>query len=265
MRLNHIFLIGIIAVVTIIGSTVQAASPLPTLSIDSTGEDVVMLQQKLKDIGYTISVDGVFGEETKSVVEQFQHDNKITVTGIVNEQTWRKLKKARPIQNKNNSSSSQSDDSDSASGNDNSDNSPVIISDGELVPYGIILISKSQADELVRTAKSYIGVPYVFGGTTPDGFDCSGFVQYVFRQQGIIIPRLADEQYLLGRSANISELNAGDLVFFTTYEAGASHCGIYVGNRQFLHTSSSRGVRIDDIDNVYWSPRFFGAKKIVRV
>ncbi|MBR1396074.1 MAG: C40 family peptidase, partial [Selenomonadaceae bacterium] len=180
-----------------------------------------------------MSVDGVFGEETKSVVEQFQRDNKITVTGIVNEQTWRKLKKARPIPNRNNNSSGQSDDSDSESGNDNSDNLPVIINDGELVPYGIILISKSQADELVRTAKSYIGVPYVFGGTTPDGFDCSGFVQYVFRQQGIIIPRLADEQYLLGRSANISELNAGDLVFFTTYEAGASHCGIYVGNRQF--------------------------------
>ncbi|MBR1859705.1 MAG: peptidoglycan-binding protein, partial [Selenomonadaceae bacterium] len=122
MRLNHIFLIGIIAVVTIIGSNVQAASSLPTLSIDSTGEDVVILQQKLKDIGYTISVDGVFGEETKSVVEQFQRDNKITVTGIVNEQTWRKLKKARPIPNRNNNSSGQSDDSDSESGNDNSDN-----------------------------------------------------------------------------------------------------------------------------------------------
>ena len=79
------------------------------------------------------------------------------------------------------------------------------------------------------------------------------------------MPRLADEQYLLGKAVKISELAPGDLVFFTTYEVGASHCGIYVGSRQFLHTSSSRGVRIDDLDNEYWSPRFFGARKIVEI
>ena len=117
----------------------------------------------------------------------------------------------------------------------------------------------------MQTAKKYIGVPYVFGGTTPSGFDCYGFLQYVFKENGILIPRLADEQYKLGKNVSTNELEAGDLVFFTTYEAGASHCGIYLGQGQFLHTSSSRGVRIDLLSNVYWAPRFYGAKKIVEV
>ena len=203
-------------------------------------EEITILQKKLKGLGYKITmIDGDFGSETKSAVEAFQRDNKLEVTGTVNNDTSKALQKAKSLK--------------------------VDPTDNKLVPFGKILISKSQAEAIVKTAKKYIGVPYVFGGTTPSGFDCSGFLQYVFKENGITIPRLADEQYKLGKHVKTTELVAGDLVFFTTYEAGASHCGIYLGNGQFVHTSSSRGVRIDLLSNIYWAPRFFGAKKIVEI
>ena len=245
---SYILSLTLIAAALFFSSTSYAS---PTLSMDSTGEDVVILQETLQELGYDITmIDGEFGNETKAAVESFQRDQNINVTGIVNNETWRALKKV------------QSDNVNVRSDNDYQAKHDTSFKEA---PFGQILLTKSQADKLVRTAKDYIGVPYIFGGVTPSGFDCSGFLQYVFKENGIGIPRLADEQYNLGKSVNITELEAGDLVFFTTYEEGVSHCGIYLGERQFLHTSSSRGVRIDYLDNEYWSPRFFGAKKIVEV
>ncbi|MBR1728981.1 MAG: C40 family peptidase [Selenomonadaceae bacterium] len=249
----YIFAIIMTAAIIFSSQTIYAA---PTLLLDSKGADVITLQEKLYEIGYDVGeIDGEFGNKTKIAVENFQRDQKITVTGVVNSATWRALKKAKPLKLRPIKKSEN--------------NLPPLNNltkfNNKLVPYGTLLLNKSQAETLVRTAKKYIGVPYVFGGTTPAGFDCSGFLQYVFKQNGILIPRLADEQYKLGRAAKLTELDAGDLVFFTTYEPGASHCGIYVGGGQFLHTSSSRGVRIDYLSNEYWSPRFLGAKKIVEI
>ena len=118
---------------------------------------------------------------------------------------------------------------------------------------------------MIKTAKSYMGTPYIFGGATPKGFDCSGYLQYVFQKHGITIPRTADEQYKLGlRTKSTKELVPGDLVFFETYEKGASHCGIYLGKDEFIHASTSKGVRIDALSNDYWKPRFLGGKHIVK-
>jgi len=225
----------------------------PTLSVNSKGAEVAILQEKLLSIGYDISIiDGEFGNETKAAVEQFQLDHDLTVTGVVNNATWRALKSVKSVKLKRKSSGGESD-------------FKPLISDSKLVPFGKLLINRNQARAVLATGKKLIGVPYVFGGTTPNGFDCSGFLQYIFKQNGIAIPRLADEQFKLGKKATTDELVEGDLVFFTTYESGASHCGIYVGNGEFLHTSSSRGVRIDSLNNVYWAPRFYGAKRIVEI
>ena len=123
----------------------------------------------------------------------------------------------------------------------------------------------SKVSDVIKTAKAYMGTPYVFGGATPKGFDCSGYLQYVFQKQGIAIPRTADEQYKLGlRTKSAKELVPGDLVFFETYEKGASHCGIYLGKGEFIHASTSKGVRIDTLSNDYWKPRFLGGKHIVK-
>ncbi len=112
-------------------------------------------------------------------------------------------------------------------------------------------------------ARKYIGVPYKFGGTTAKGFDCSGLVQKVFQEQGVKVPRAADEQFKYGKAVLRALLQPGDVVFFTTYEKGASHCGIYMGSNKFLHASSSKGVMISGLDETYWKPRYLGAKRFV--
>ena len=90
-------------------------------------------------------------------------------------------------------------------------------------------VSRSESSDLVDHALSLQGVPYVFGGTSRSGFDCSGYTQYVFRGSGISLPRTAAEQFRVGSSVSRAQLQSGDLVFFTTYASGASHVGIYIG------------------------------------
>jgi len=256
MRAINFVLFVIIA--TFISATSALASP--SLEKNDIGKDVLTLQKKLYIIGYDITeLDGEFGDETKKAVEAFQRDNEITVTGVVTNATWRALKKAKPVKGRKLTDLKIKTPKESKAAKINTVKTPV---SGDFVPYGETFISRQQGVEIVELAKTFMGVPYVFGGTTPSGFDCSGFLQYVFKQYGINIPRLADEQYLLGKSVKTSQLSVGDLVFFTTYLEGASHCGFYVGNGQFLHTSSSKGVRIDSLDNEYWRPRFIGGKKI---
>lgn len=122
----------------------------------------------------------------------------------------------------------------------------------------------SKASALISTAKSLMGIPYVWGGTTTSGFDCSGFTKYVFGKNGIALPRTAAEQYNVGTSVSKSNLRAGDLVFFTTYKAGASHLGIYLGDGTFIHSSSSKGVTITSLSNSYYSSRYIGARRVIK-
>lgn len=114
---------------------------------------------------------------------------------------------------------------------------------------------------IVKTAFSYMGVPYVFGGSTPNGFDCSGFVQYVFARNGIKTPRMAHHQFYAGTPISKSQLRPGDLVFFETYTRGISHVGIYIGNNNFIHASSSGAVKINCLGEAYYTNRYRGAAR----
>jgi cell wall-associated NlpC family hydrolase len=114
------------------------------------------------------------------------------------------------------------------------------------------------------TALALRGAPYRNGGSDPAGFDCSGFVQYVFGQNGVSVPRTVTDQFRAGRSVDPPAMEAGDLVFFTTVTAGASHVGISIGGDEFVHAPSSTGeVRVERLSAPYWSTRFVGARRVL--
>ncbi len=115
---------------------------------------------------------------------------------------------------------------------------------------------------IIATGQKYMGVPYVWGGATPAGFDCSGFTQYVMKQNGITIPRTAAEQFAAGSPVDKANLQVGDLVFFTTYKPGASHVGFYMGDGKFLHASSgAKEVTVSKLDEKYYTERYIGARR----
>ena len=117
---------------------------------------------------------------------------------------------------------------------------------------------------LVGTALSFRGTPYRNGGADPQGFDCSGFTQYVFAQYGVSLPREVLDQFDQGESVKAGdELAAGDLLFFTTVAPGPTHVGIAIGGDQFVHAPSSTGVvRVERLSTSYWSTRYLGARRI---
>jgi cell wall-associated NlpC family hydrolase len=116
---------------------------------------------------------------------------------------------------------------------------------------------------LVATALGYRGVPYRDGGSDPTGFDCSGFMQYVFRQIGAVLPREVREQFRIGMAIDRSAIEAGDLVFFETVSRGASHVGLAIGGGEFVHAPSSRGVvRVERLTSPYWARRYIGARRV---
>ena len=121
------------------------------------------------------------------------------------------------------------------------------------------------AYSLTGTALSLRGTPYRNGGTDPSGFDCSGFVSYVFSQYGIAVPRTVGDQYHAGHEVDLQQgLQPGDLVFFTTVTPGASHVGILIGGDEFVHAPSSTGeVRVERLSGPYWSTRFVGARRVL--
>ena len=116
---------------------------------------------------------------------------------------------------------------------------------------------------LSGTALSLRGAPYRDGGIDPSGFDCSGFVRYVYEQHGVPMPRQVRDQFRIGKAVDRDRLEPGDLVFFSTVAPGASHVGIMIGGNQFIHAPSERGVvRVESLTQQYWASRFIGAKRV---
>lgn len=118
--------------------------------------------------------------------------------------------------------------------------------------------------EVSGTALAFRGTPYRNGGADPNGFDCSGFVWYVFAQHGISVPRVVEDQYRVGGKVDPANLQPGDLVFFSTTAPGASHVGIAIGGDAFVHAPSTNGVvRVENLGASYWAARFIGARRVL--
>jgi cell wall-associated NlpC family hydrolase len=119
--------------------------------------------------------------------------------------------------------------------------------------------------KLISDALGLVGLRYQRGGTDAEtGFDCSGFVGYLFRERlGLELPRTSRDISRTGEPVEKSELEPGDLVFFNTMRRAFSHVGIYLGNNQFVHSPRpGRGVRVEDMTDRYWSKRYNGARRV---
>lgn len=122
------------------------------------------------------------------------------------------------------------------------------------------------AAAVLATARQHLGTPYRYGGSSPGGFDCSGFVKYVFSQHGYNLNRTAAAQYGQGTEISKSDLQLGDLVFFKCSSSSIDHVGIYIGNNEFIHSSSPRsgGVIITNLDESYYARSYAGAARIIQ-
>ena len=193
--------------------------------VGDQGSDVAEIQGQLASLGYDVAADGDFGPATAEAVKAFQISRGLDADSLVGPSTYSALL-------------------------------------GKSMPE-VSRGSSALGRRIVASSMQYLGVPYVFGGTTPNGFDCSGYVRYVFANAGIYLPRTADAQYECGYPVSTAELVPGDLVFFSTYEAGASHVGIYLGDGNFINASSSRGVSIASLYSSYWGSCYIGARRVM--
>ncbi len=123
---------------------------------------------------------------------------------------------------------------------------------------------QTKMEKVLSIAYSLEGTPYVRGGSTPKGFDCSGFTSYVFRLgAGVSLPRTSSAQATVGKAVSRDELEPGDIVYFNTNGKSISHVGIYVGNNSFIHASYTKGITVTSLSNSYYVPRYLGARRVL--
>ncbi|MDN4076109.1 C40 family peptidase [Fictibacillus sp. CENA-BCM004] len=125
--------------------------------------------------------------------------------------------------------------------------------------------SPSYDQEVAATARNLIGSPFKWGGTTPKGFDASGYTQYVYKHSAVkmSLPRTSADQYKTGTAIKKENLKQGDLVFFKTDGKKVSFSGIYLGKNQFVG-ATSKGVRIQSLTTKYWKDAYAGAKRVLK-
>ncbi|HUL72524.1 MAG TPA: C40 family peptidase [Vicinamibacterales bacterium] len=145
---------------------------------------------------------------------------------------------------------------------------PVSLPPASAGPSAATAPAAPEPDALVQTALGFQGIAYRLGGEDPaSGFDCSGFVQYVFGQHHIDVPRTVAEQYQRGRRVALADVQAGDLLFFSTTGSGATHVGIALGPSslgEFIHAPDAGGViRIERFDAPYWRTRLVGVRRVL--
>lgn len=216
----------ILAISAMMGLTLTGTASAATsyMAVGSKEESIVQLQSELNLIDNShLVLDGDFGRLTQSAVKQFQTSHGLVVDGIVGPLTENALTAALPAKS----------------------TTPVTSKRDTITAA------------LIKEAESHIGLPYVWGGTSPvTGFDCSGFVQYVFGQQGIQLQRVSAQQALNGNAVSYSNIQPGDLMFFSMSENGVvGHVGMYIGNGQMIAAETVGGISKVSVSTSYWQSR----------
>ena len=204
------------------------------IDTSNKSDHIILIQEILADLGYyTGEIDGIYGPLTEEAIHVADRTydlhlaDKLTkeeIKMIVKEEK-KEIEKKEVVSEKNND-----------------------------------IKTISRTESFIQSAKSLIGSPYQWGGTSPSGFDCSGFIQFLYSEQDMTIPRTVSD--IWNFSTPVDSPSVGDLVFFETYQAGPSHVGVYIGNDTFIHAGLSNGVEQANLNEPYWKSRYLGSKRI---
>ena len=204
------------------------ASPVAraaAFQIGDQGNEIIEIQAALSRLGYDVMPDGAFGPGTAAAVRAFEIANGMEPDGLVGPVVYEALL-GRTIPETN-----------------RGDNAII--------------------RRITGMALQHVGVPYVYGGSSPSGFDCSGFIYYIFGQAGISLPRVADDQYMMGVPVSFDNLRTGDLVFFVDDSGELSHVGMYLQDGQFIHASIHTGIDFDSLYRDWRREHYLGARRII--
>lgn len=230
------FLVSLTALLLLTFLSVQTAfaSSNVTLKSGMRGDTVYELQKDLKTLGFMdINPTGYFGSITKAAVINFQKKQGLATDGIAGTQTLGKMDKLM----------------------------------GKKTTVSRGTTSRGLSQTITDYAKKLLGVRYVWGGTTSKGFDCSGFVRYVYKKLGITLNRTSSSQTGNGTYIKKVNLSAGDIVFFDTNGGNnrINHVGIYIGSGKFIHASSSHHkVVISNINTGFYSRAYMTARRVLK-
>ncbi|WP_217585477.1 NlpC/P60 family protein [Lentibacillus saliphilus] len=213
-------------------------------------EDVKIVQETLQYFGYyTGEVDGLFGPLTTKAVEKAEDIHDIQLMPQVTETALQTLY--------------ETDTTESTVSTNQQPAQQETEATEQKKPVETKEVKKKSGNDvtsLIQTAQSLLGTPYVWGGTSPGGFDCSGFIQYVFKSQNKTTPRTVSDMWNFSQPVNNRSI--GDLVFFETYKPGPSHMGIYIGDGKFIHAGVSKGVSVSHLSENYWKTRYLGTRRV---
>ncbi|GGB33066.1 cell wall lytic activity [Virgibacillus dakarensis] len=216
-------------------------------------KDVKVVQQALHYFGYYEGeIDGIYGPMTNRALETAEDELGIELTNEVTQQKLSALYKKADAEGSSRQEKVVEQESQPEEQNQVADNQKSKVMNLE--------VTGNNNAEIAQAATQYVGTPYVWGGESPGGFDCSGFIQYVYQTHDITTPRTVSD--IWNFASPVDSPSVGDLVFFETYKPGPSHMGIYLGDGKFIHAGESRGVEISEMNNSYWEAKYLGAKRI---
>lgn len=220
------------------------------------GEDVKIAQKALQYFGYYEGeIDGIYGPLTKKALETAEDEHDLDLVNEITQESLTALYETEDKQEQQDEQVEQQEQKEQQveqkikKETENKQQEPK-----KLQTTGAAYTN------VIEKAYAQIGTPYVWGGESPEGFDCSGFIQYVFGAENIALPRTVSDTWNF--TSHVNSPSVGDLVFFETYKPGPSHMGIYLGNGKFIHAGESRGVEVSKLKNSYWSQRYLGARRV---